>query len=90
MRVRIRNHLVAKYFPELDRYYDQSSSTSLAIVRWCLDPSVIAGLEYKQFVRRVGSGQSGYRKRDGCRPFGRWRWIRSDVRLGRWWSLRRE
>jgi transposase len=56
-RVRIRNHLVAKHFPELDRYYDQSPSTSLAIVRWCLDPSVIAGLEYKEFVQRVGSGQ---------------------------------
>jgi transposase len=55
-RVRIRNHLVAKYFPELDRYYDQSPSTSLAIVRWCLDPSVIAGLEYKEFVQRVGTG----------------------------------
>ena len=48
---------MAKYFPELDRYYDQSPSTSLAIVRWCLDPSVIAGLEYKEFVQRVGSGQ---------------------------------
>ena len=56
-RVRIRNHLLAKYFPELDRYYDQSLSTSLAIVRWCLDPSVIAGLEYKEFIQRVGSGQ---------------------------------
>jgi len=56
-RVRIRNHLLAKYFPELDRYYDQSPSTSLAIVRWCLGPSVIAGLEYKEFVQRVGSGQ---------------------------------
>jgi transposase len=55
-RVRIRNHLLAKYFPELDRYYDQSASTSLAIVRWCLDPSVIAGLEYKQFVQMVGTG----------------------------------
>ena len=47
-RVRIRNHLLAKYFPELDRYYEQSESTALAIVRWCLDPSVIAGLEYKK------------------------------------------
>jgi transposase len=56
-RVRIRNHLVAKYFPELDGYYDQSPSTSLAIVRWCLNPSEIAGLEYKEFVQRVGSGQ---------------------------------
>ncbi len=58
-RVRIRNHLLAKYFPELDRYYEQSLSTSLAIVRWCLDPSVIAGLEYKRFVERVAPGKGG-------------------------------
>jgi transposase len=56
-RVRIRNHLVAKYFPELDRYFDQSEKTSLAVVRGCLDPSVIAGLEYPGFVERVSSGQ---------------------------------
>jgi transposase len=56
-RVRIRNHLLAKYFPELDRYYDQSPATSLAIVRWCLDPSVIAGLEYKEFAQGVGTGR---------------------------------
>jgi transposase len=54
-RVRIRNHLLAKYFPELDRYYDQFPSTSLAVVRWCLDPSVIAGLEYKRFAEMVSS-----------------------------------
>ena len=54
-RVRIRNHLVAKYFPELDRYYEQSESTVLGIVRWCLDPSEIAGLEYREFVQRVSS-----------------------------------
>ena len=56
-RVRIRNHLLAKYFPELDRYYKGSESTSLAIVRWCLDPSVIAGLEYKRFVEIVAPGK---------------------------------
>jgi transposase len=54
-RVRIRNHLVAKYFPELDRYYEQSESTALGIVRWCLDPSEVAGLEYGEFVQRVSS-----------------------------------
>jgi transposase len=57
MRVRIRNHLVAKYFPELDRYYERSESGSLGIVRWCLDPSVIAGLEYGQFAQRVAPGK---------------------------------
>jgi transposase len=54
-RMRIRNHLVAKYFPELDRYYEQSESTALAVVRWCLDPSELAGWEYKRFAQMVRS-----------------------------------
>jgi transposase len=64
-RVRIRNHLVAKYFPELDRYYEQSESAVLGIVRWCLDPSEIAGMEYEKFVQRVGSvrGRSSQERR---------------------------
>jgi transposase len=61
-QVRIRNHLLAKYFPELDRYYRRPTPTNLAIVRWCLDPSVIAGLEYKEFVRRVWTGRRGVGK----------------------------
>ena len=52
-RVRIRNHLLAQYFPELDKYYRNWGKEALAIVRWCLDPSVIAGLEYEEFVHRV-------------------------------------
>lgn len=55
-RVRIRNNLLAQYFPELDRYYGNTSE-SLAIVRWCLDPSVIAGLEYEDFCRLVAPGK---------------------------------
>jgi transposase len=64
-QVRIRNHLLAKYFPELDRHYKGSSQTDLAIVRWCLDPSVIAGLEYKRFAEMVRSsrGRSSQEKR---------------------------
>jgi transposase len=57
VRVRIRNHLLAKYFPELDRYYERSEAGSLGIVRWCLDPSVIAGLEYETFAQRVSPGK---------------------------------
>jgi transposase len=56
-RVRIRNHLLAKYFPELDRYYERSESTALAIVRWCLDPSEIVSLEYKRFAEMVRSSR---------------------------------
>jgi len=53
VKVRIRNHLLAQYFPELDRYFGGAGSEGLAIVKWCLDPSVIAGLEYDEFVHLV-------------------------------------
>ena len=59
-KVRIRNSLLAQYFPELDKYYGTWGKEGLAIVRWCLDPSIIIGLEYDEFVRRVApNGRSG-------------------------------
>jgi transposase len=61
-KVRIRNHLLAQYFPELDTYYGNWGKEGLAIVRWCLDPSVIAGLEYEDFVRRVAPNARAYRQ----------------------------
>ncbi|MCJ7833231.1 MAG: IS110 family transposase [Deltaproteobacteria bacterium] len=54
-RVRIRNHLLAQYFPELDRFSGKPEVE--AIVRWCLDPSRIAGLEKDQFKRLVAPGR---------------------------------
>ena len=64
-RVRIRNHLLAQYFPELDRYFVGAGSQGLAIVRWCLAPSVIAALEYDDFVGLVAPGKKsiGQQKR---------------------------
>ncbi len=59
VKVRIRNGLLAKYFPELDRYYRQWGLEILSIVRWCLNPSVIAGLEYDDFLRSVAPGNRG-------------------------------
>ena len=53
VKVRIRNHLLAQYFPEFDRYFGKRCSESLAIVRWCLNPSLIAGMEYDEFVQLV-------------------------------------
>jgi transposase len=53
LRARIRNHLLAQYFPELDRYYGQSEPDGLSIVRWCVNPSVIAGLDYAHFLQLV-------------------------------------
>jgi transposase len=61
-RVRIRNHLLAQYFPEMDGYYGQSLSEGLAIVRWCLAPAVITGLGFDEFVRRVTARKGGIRQ----------------------------
>jgi len=58
-RVRIRNHLLAQYFPELDSYYGHSEPENLAIVKWCLSPSVIADLEYEDFFRMVTTRDRG-------------------------------
>jgi transposase len=52
-KVRIRNHLLAQYFPEFDRYFGKGCSESLPIVKWCLNPSIIAGMEYDEFVQLI-------------------------------------
>jgi len=56
LMVRIRNHLLAQYFPELDRYYAKWERAGLSIVRWCLSPSAISGMEYKQFESLITPG----------------------------------
>ncbi len=61
--MRIRNHLVAQYFPELDRFFSACESESLAIVRWCLDPNRIAGLEFDEFFRLVTRTTRGLAQR---------------------------
>lgn len=53
IRVRIRNNLIAQYFPELDSYFGKGCSESLAIVKWCLKPSEIAYMEYDEFEQLV-------------------------------------
>jgi transposase len=67
LKVRIRNHLLAQYFPEMDRFYGQSEPDGLAIVKWCLDPSVIAGLEYEQFLQLVAPGNRGIGQQERLR-----------------------
>ena len=69
LRIRIRNSLLAQYFPELDKYYSKWEPEVLSVVRWCLDPSVIAGLEYDQFVSLVSPGSKNIRQQ------GRLEWI---------------
>jgi len=55
LRVRIRNQLLAQYFPEMDRYF--GPSVSLSVIGRCLDPSMIAGMQYDEFCRSVAPGK---------------------------------
>jgi transposase len=62
LRMRIRNHLVTQYFPELDKYYGHREGENLAIVKWCLNPPLIASMEFEKFfqmvtTRNMGEGQ---------------------------------
>ncbi len=59
VKMRIRNTLLAKYFPELDRFYSACESESLAIVRWCLDPAKLAVLDFDQFFAMVTRSRRG-------------------------------
>ena len=59
LRMRIRNSLLAKFFPELDRFYGACESETLAIVKWCLDPNKIAGMEFDDFFLAVTRTKRG-------------------------------
>jgi transposase len=60
-KVRIRNHLIAQYFPEMDSYFGYSEGP--ALVRWCLNPREIAHLPFEAFVLRVSSRYVGDEQR---------------------------
>jgi transposase len=80
-RVRIRNNLVAQYFPELDPFWNNAEAENLAIVRWFLDPACIRQLTCEQFIAKVRTHNGGLRQQRrlrhiweaagpsiGCRP----------------------
>jgi transposase len=62
LRMRIRNGLIVKYFPEMDRYWGSCLEENLAIVRWYLDPKKIAGTDFNVFVQRVTTTDRGLRQ----------------------------
>jgi transposase len=59
LKMRIRNSLLAKFFPELDRFYGACETETLAIVKWCLDPNRIAGMEFDEFFTLVTRTKRG-------------------------------
>ena len=62
LRMRIRNSLLSKHFPEMDRYWGSCLQENLAIVRWCLDPREIAAMSLAEFIRKVTRTDRGLRQ----------------------------
>jgi transposase len=59
LRMRIRNSLLAKHFPEMDRYFGKCLSENLSIVYWCLDPKKIAQMDFGRFFQLVTTRERG-------------------------------
>jgi transposase len=62
-KVRIRNQLIAQYFPEMDRDYERLGAEGLSIVRWCFPASQIVQLDVDPFIERVTSRRIRMEKR---------------------------
>ncbi|MBA3034898.1 MAG: IS110 family transposase [Desulfobacterium sp.] len=62
LRMQIRNNLLAKYFPEMDRYWGSSLEENLAIVYWYLDPRKIVATDFGDFVKHVTTTDRGLRQ----------------------------
>ncbi|OPY00445.1 MAG: Transposase [Syntrophorhabdus sp. PtaU1.Bin002] len=60
-KVRIRNHLIAQYFPEMDSYFSYGEGPSP--VKWCLNPAELAHLSFDAFARMVSSYNGGEKQR---------------------------
>lgn len=67
IRMRIRNSLVCKYFPEMDRYWASCLQENLTIVRYFLDPKKIAATSLREFVIRVTRKDRGVRQLERLR-----------------------
>jgi len=59
IRVRIRNTVLAKYFPELDKFFDTGRGEILSIVKWCPNPAKIADMPFDRFFRMVTKRERG-------------------------------
>ena len=62
LMTRIRNNLVAQYFPELDAAWYRCQQENLAIVRFCLSPHKVAELSFEDFCRMVTRRRWGIRQ----------------------------
>jgi transposase len=62
LRMRMRNGLLAKYFPEMDNHWGSCIEENLAILKWYLDPRKICQTDFMVFVQHVTTTDRGARQ----------------------------
>jgi len=62
LRMQIRNGLLVRHFPEMDRLWGSCLKENLAIVRSCLDPRTISAMSFNEFLRQVTDRDRGLRQ----------------------------
>jgi transposase len=62
LRTRIRNNLLALYFPELDRRFSTYQQDCLTIISTCFSPVVIAAMPFEEFCWRIVTRKKGNRQ----------------------------
>jgi len=63
-RMRIRNHLLAQYFPELEAHFGRFDLENLAVVKWLLDPKEISDLDFASFYKQITIANRGARQKN--------------------------
>jgi transposase len=62
LKLRIRNNLLAQYFPEMDQHYGNYDEENLGVIKNYLLPSVISKLDYNEFFKTVIPRKKGLRQ----------------------------
>jgi transposase len=75
-KVRIRNHLIAQYFPEVDPYYGYGEGPF--IIKEFLNPSLIGAIPYEEFMPMVMSRNGGEKQRIRIRQI----WDKAHLSIG--------
>jgi transposase len=64
LKTRIRNNLLAKYFPEMDQFMNTCKQDTYTIIGSCCVPEQIASLDFEQFFEQIVRVRRGQRQTD--------------------------
>jgi hypothetical protein len=63
LKTRIRNNLLAQFFPEMDQFINICQQDTLAVIGTCCAPEQISELDYESFFGKVIPVYKGKRQK---------------------------